>query len=123
MTYYRRSRPDGITIAVDYGYDVQSITVSEAEWRRICAGKPVSMTGHGFHCEGIQEPDYWQINVQYPGRIVVHCASGFDVFSGRMSDGEVLITDRDGRRLEAAALHAESTVEEFPSDRPAGGDR
>ena len=106
MTYYRMRHTDGFTISVDYGYDTHQISISAAEWKRICAGKPVQLAGHGFNCEGDAMKDSWEINVGRPGGIRVGYGVGGEIYDGSLSDTEVLVADQQGRVVKQPSLPA-----------------
>jgi len=82
---------------VDYGYDLHSISIMEAVFAKILAGKPVTVQGQGFLVEGTTEQDYWTFNENVPGFIYVSTDEGRDVFEGNLGDAEVAIQgDREG---------------------------
>jgi hypothetical protein len=86
-----------IRVTVDFGYDVHTISISEAAFAQIQAGKPVTIQGQGFPVEGTTEQDHWTFNESVPGAIHVSTDEGRDVFEGHLGDAEVAIQgDREG---------------------------
>jgi len=80
----------GATITVEWGYDLHSITLTERNWRRVKAGKPLSIRGKGYHYEGEFFWDYWQFSTTSKGSLLVgygeDCGVGFD---GELKDADI----------------------------------
>lgn len=87
MKQGREFKTGAVTVTVDYGHDVHSITFSGRTWARIEAGKPVTIKGQGFHWEGCPDQDYWQFNQDAPGSLCIYTHDGGDVFIGHRDDG------------------------------------
>lgn len=100
MSRFRRSYKTGtVSLSVDYGYDVHSIEFSGRTFRRIRAGKPVTIQGEGFSWEGEHDQDYWQFNrdrsgEEAPGSLYIHTRGGGEVYIGRLDDPEVVVDVR-----------------------------
>jgi len=103
-----RYKSGSVTITVDYGYDIHSITFSGRTYRRVCSGKPITVRGQGFHWDGDPDQDYWQFNVnkcgeQDPKALYVYTAGGGEIFIGHLNDGEVSISLKSRRTQQVAS--------------------
>jgi hypothetical protein len=78
-----------IRVTVDFGYDVHSISITEATFAQIQAGKPVIVQGQGFPVEGAMEDDQWAFNYGAVGSVYVSTVEGREVFEGNLGDAEV----------------------------------
>jgi hypothetical protein len=78
-------------VTVDYGFDLHTISISEAAFAQIQTGKLVTVQGQGFPVEGTTEQDRWTFNESVPGAIYVSTDEGRDVFEGHLGDAEVAV--------------------------------
>jgi len=76
-------------VTVDYGFDLQSICISEAIFAQVQAGRPVTLQGQGFPVEGVMEQDFWSFNHGAVGVVQVSTDEGREVFEGHLGDAEV----------------------------------
>ena len=80
-------------MTVGYGFDLNSICISEAIFAQVQAGMPVTVQGQGFPVEGVMEQDEWAFNCGAPGAIHVFTDTGRDVFEGSLGDAEVAVQE------------------------------
>ena len=80
-----------VRVTVDYGYDVHSISITEAVFAQIQAGQPVVIEGQGFPVEGVMEQDLWEFNYGAVGAVHVMTDEGREVFEGGVVDAEVAV--------------------------------
>lgn len=78
-----------IRVIVVYGYDMHEISISEATFAQIQAGRPVAIQGQGFPVEGAMEDDQWAFNYGAVGSVYVSTVEGREVFEGNLGDAEV----------------------------------
>lgn len=60
------------TISVEWGYADHSITLTERNWLRVRAGKPLRVRGKGFRSDGEFFWDYWSFNTESNGSLNVN---------------------------------------------------
>lgn len=80
-------------MTVNYGFDLHSISITEAVFAQIQAGLPVIVEGQGFPVEGVMELDQWAFNYGAVGAVHVTTDTGRDVFEGNLGDAEVDVRD------------------------------
>jgi hypothetical protein len=80
-------------VTVNYGFDLHSISITEAVFAQIQAGLPVIVEGQGFPVEGVMELDQWAFNYGAVGAVHVTTDTGRDVFEGNLGDAEVDVRD------------------------------
>ena len=73
-------------IAVDYGYDIHSVEISDSEWSKIQAGQKITITGQGFAVEGEWEEDYWSFNYGEKGSLSVESGDSRQIYEGSIGD-------------------------------------
>ncbi|WP_257306531.1 hypothetical protein [Geothrix campi] len=78
-----------IRVTVDYGFDLHTISISEAVFAQILTGLPVIVQGQGFPVEGVMEDDHWAFNYDDLGSVHVSTVEGREVFEGNIADAEV----------------------------------
>jgi hypothetical protein len=79
---------------VDYGFDLHTISISEAIFAQIQTGLPVIVEGQGFPVEGVMElVDEWAFNFGAVGAVHVSTDTGREVFEGNLGDAEVDVRD------------------------------
>ena len=74
-----------VTITVDFGYDIHSLTISHRTYMRILKGVSLTLKGQGFYCEGEREQDYWAFNETDPGSLWVYTEEGRDIINDELS--------------------------------------
>ncbi len=80
-----------IRLSVDYGYDLHTVSITEAIWVQIERGQSVVVEGQGFPVEGVMEKDQWAFNHGVVGAVQVGTETGRDVFEGYLLDAEVTV--------------------------------
>jgi hypothetical protein len=78
-----------VRVTVDFGFDVHTITITEATFAQIQAGMQVTVQGQGFPVEGVMEVDEWAFNCGTVGAVHVSTDTGREVFEGNLRDAEV----------------------------------
>lgn len=78
-------------MTVDYGYDLQTISITDAIFAKIQAGQPVVVEGQGFQVEGAWERDQWAFNHGTVGAVRVMTDTGREVFEGGFGGAEVVV--------------------------------
>lgn len=73
-------------ITVNYGYDVHSIIVNQADMDKIKNGEAVTVKGQGVDIEGDTEMDDWSFHCSRPNSLEVQCEDGHQVFDGDLKD-------------------------------------
>lgn len=81
-----------IRVTVDNGYDLHTISIAEATFGQIHAGKPVTLQGQGFPVEGVMEQDHWAFNYGTVGAVHVSTDTGREVFEGNLGDAEMAVS-------------------------------
>ncbi|WP_243316701.1 hypothetical protein [Geothrix paludis] len=74
---------------MDYGYDLHTISITDAIFAKIQAGQPVVVEGQGFPVEGAWERDQWAFNQGALGAVHVMTDTGREVFEGSLGGAEV----------------------------------
>jgi len=110
-------RTRSVAITVDDGYDIHSIGFSMRTLGRILAGRPVSLKGQGYACEGEVVQDFWSFNDAEPGDLSVDCEDGRDVYKGNFITDpdlwfDLVVCQADGMPLPLAP------GAEVPADEP-----
>ena len=108
MKNFRPIKLIGVSIIVDYGYDIHNIMLSTKEWGYVTEGQSIELVGHGFNCEGELENDYWEFNKAFFGSLYVGCTNGREIY-------EVII-----RPINDAPLSLEQTLASFDPIRHSG---
>jgi hypothetical protein len=54
-------------------------------------GKPLVLTGQGFHWDGEPDQDFWAFNQDFIGALHVYTENGGEIYMGKIDDGEVSI--------------------------------
>lgn len=93
-----------IKVTVDYGYDVHSVSITEAEYARICEGYLVKIVGDGFSIEGTAEPDVWIFNRERFGAVHVTTEKMHDIYVGAVNSGKLIFDPDPGGLAKANAL-------------------
>jgi hypothetical protein len=93
MKNFRPINLKGVSIIVDYRYDIHKIMLSAKEWGYVTEGESIELDGHGFNCEGVLENDYWEFNKEFSGSLYVGCINGREIYHGKLSDSEVTIDE------------------------------
>jgi hypothetical protein len=87
----KKYKTGSVTITVDYGYDIHSVTFSRQNYDRIAAGKKVAIKGQGFYLDGLRVQDFWVFNRDEPGSLYVGYEDAGEIYIGNIDDGEVSI--------------------------------
>ena len=77
------------TIAVSWGYEQHSITLTARNWRRILSGKSLHIRGKGYSYEGEFFWDYWNFDGNLEGPLTVTYGGGGVGFNGRLIDAVI----------------------------------
>ncbi|MFZ1376363.1 MAG: hypothetical protein WAS25_07195 [Geothrix sp.] len=80
-------------MTVDYGFDLHTISISEAVFAQVRTSVPVTLQGQGFPVEWVMEQDEWSFNCGAPGALHVFTDTGRDVFEGSLGDAEVAVQE------------------------------
>ena len=80
-----------IRVTVDYGFDLHTISISEAVFAQVRTSVPVTLQGQGFPVEGVMEQDKWAFNCGALGAVHVMTDTGREVFDGNLGEAEVVV--------------------------------
>ena len=75
------------TVTVEWGDDLHSLTLIPRNWKRVKAGKALSLRGKGYRYEGEWFWDYWTFAVD--GSLMVEDSGDGVGFIGTVSDAVV----------------------------------
>ena len=79
-----------VTITVEWGYELHSITLSGRNWSLVKTGRPLSMRGKGYYYEGEFFWDYWSFAGGLEGELRVDYGDdGGCGFQGTLSDADI----------------------------------
>jgi hypothetical protein len=80
-----------VTLTVEWGYELHSITIGPRVWQKIQAGKPWGTRGETYDYEGERFGCYWDFNANgNPDSLVVHYGNdGGEGFTGGWSEADV----------------------------------
>jgi hypothetical protein len=78
------------TIALEWGYEMHSLTLTARNWNRIKAGKPLIIRGKGYDYEGQFFWDHWFFAGGLEGTLrVTYGNGGGEGFNGKLVDAQV----------------------------------
>jgi hypothetical protein len=78
------------TIAVEWGYELHSLTLTPRNWAAIKAGRAHSQRGAGYYYEGEFFWDYWYFGGGLAGTLEVNYGNdGGQGFVGNLSDAKI----------------------------------
>lgn len=79
------------TVSVSWGYDVEvSIRLTLQDWTTIKSGKPLQISGKGYHYEGEFFEDNWHFGGGLEGPLLVTYGDDGGVgFDGRLCDANI----------------------------------
>ena len=76
----------GVTVSVSWGYELHTLTIGSARWRKIRHGVPIIARSRGWY-EGKSFPCQWSfdLNEEY-SLVVTYGEDGSEGFAGKLSD-------------------------------------
>lgn len=87
----------GVTVSVEWGYELHSLTLSPGQWASVLAGEALSVVGAGYHYEGQHFQDYWHFGGGLDGDLTVEYGDdGGTGFIGSLDDAIIEEAPRGG---------------------------
>ena len=80
-----------VTLSVEWGYDIHSVTIGPRNWAKIQAGKEWGTGGETYYYEGERFSCYWDFNCRgEPGSLIVSYGNdGGEGYCGKWANVDI----------------------------------
>jgi hypothetical protein len=87
----KQGKLKSVTLSVEWGYEIHSLTIGPRNWAKIQAGKEWGTGGETYHYEGERFSCYWDFNGRgEPGSLIVSYGNdGGEGYVGTWADVDI----------------------------------